>query len=267
VEPPANTEADKRALAKRERDEKIRKLEQLAESLRTEIDATEKQIALLERSHTIGEGEDPVRRLAFLRKQLAACEGDLSRLQGELIKLEAEQKQLLREIDLPVEPSPTAVAQAVAKTPAVVTAKAALDVKLAEIAKSKDSGIKDGDPRLVKMNIELEKLQAAFNTATKDAEYEAVKLLQAVEAAQRKQRVEKLNLAIKVKKEEQNARREECESLKKLIDQHQSDQQKVHGVARPDPKALRETVKAKREMLDSANAELAKLRVEAKLNE
>src|SRR5215213_2521201 len=51
VEPQANTDADKRALEKRERAEKIRKLEQYAESLRSEINERERVIDILGRGN------------------------------------------------------------------------------------------------------------------------------------------------------------------------------------------------------------------------
>lgn len=258
VEPPANTQADKRALEKRERDEKIRKLEQLAESLRSEIDASEKQIDLAARAKV--EGADDPKRLAQLTLRLTETESDLNAVQRNVIKLEAEAKIL--QSQLKAEPSPvdlSALRKQVEQDPRVISALSALEAKQAELAKLKKDGVKDGDPRLVRLNIEVEKLQASHEAAKKTAEAEAIKTHQVSDLATRKARLSQIEMTLAVKREERDKLKIERDNLKRLIE--------AVGGNGPKLEAMRDALKPQREMLEKVNAELAKVRIEAKLNE
>jgi len=257
VEPPANTDADKRALAKRDRDDKIRRLELLASTLRLEIEAAEKQIELLERT---GSPEDNAKRLSTLRQRLTDSDAELNMVRRDVLKLEAERKTLQLQID--EKPGPVdadSLAKQVERDPRVANAQAALDARQAEAAKLKNEGAKDGDPRMVRLNIEVEKLRATLGEARKAAEADAMKVLHAAELATLKSRAAQLDATLAIRKELSDRLKEERDNLKKLID--------AGAGSRLDTKTMREGLKPQRELLDKTNAELARLRIEAKLNE
>jgi hypothetical protein len=88
------TAADRRTL-----DDQIRKQEQYADSLRTEIEAMEKQLELLGLANSTTGGEDRARQLALLQQRHIDADTDDSRLGREIGQLEAEVTVLKRQVE------------------------------------------------------------------------------------------------------------------------------------------------------------------------
>jgi hypothetical protein len=82
---------------RRERDQQKKKLEQLGESIRVEIDALDKNIELIARANNTTGGRDNETRLALLHQRFAETDAEYTRTNRELTKMEAEVTVLKRQ--------------------------------------------------------------------------------------------------------------------------------------------------------------------------
>jgi polysaccharide biosynthesis transport protein len=80
-------------------DDRRKQLEQLAESMRTEIEATDKNIEMLARANSTTGDTDTARRLAILQQRFAEADAEYTRVGRELVKLEAEVTVLKRQAE------------------------------------------------------------------------------------------------------------------------------------------------------------------------
>lgn len=215
--------------------DQIKKLERLTESLRAEIEASEKQIALLARANS---PEENAKRIALLQIRHVDAVAEYNRAGRELLKLEAELAALKKQLTdaTTANPDPVLVAELLAKDPRVAKAKEFLTEK-------------QGD---------LTKLKQAYDEAVKIAKPEVIEAARKIDTANKKERVMQLEGRIVVKKEEREKLKEVCDILKKLIDAGTGG-----GI---DIQALRDSLKPQKESLDKINVELAKLRLKQKPN-
>jgi hypothetical protein len=81
---------DATAADRRTRDDERKKLEQLSEAMRVEIEAAEKNIELIGRANGTTGGEDNAHRLALLQQRHIGADTEYTRAGREIIKMEAE---------------------------------------------------------------------------------------------------------------------------------------------------------------------------------
>lgn len=252
---------DATAFEHKDLEDQIKKLEGLAESLRVEIEAGEKQIELLGRANSTTGGEDNAKRLGMLQVRHADADAEYNRAGRELLKHEAEAKVLLEQLDdknPKNQPDPVLVAQTVDRDPRVVKAKALLDEKKAELQRAIDTaGGNEMVPIVMELKEEVAKRQKVYDETRKNATTEAIEVARAIENANRKGRLAVLDTLIKIKKEEREKLKEERDALKKLID--------VGVGGGLNIAAMRDALKPQKETLDKTNVMLTKLRLDAKL--
>ncbi len=252
---------DATAYDRKDLDDQIKKLEQLAEQLRGEIDAGEKQIELLGRANSTTGGEDNARRLALLQQRYIEAETDYNRAGRKLLELEAELKILreqLNDKNPKTLPDPVLVNEAIKADTQVVKAEAAWSVKNTLLKKEIDTaGGNEDQPYIKDLKAEVAKLAKELEEARKLATANAIDRARAIEGAARQGRAAQLDYQIQIKKEEREKLKEERDAFKKLID--------VGVGGGLNIQAMRDALKPQKETLDRTNVTLAKLRLDAKL--
>lgn len=231
---------------KRAAEEKIRKLERLAESLRVEIEATERQIALLAK---VGGTEN----LAEYQKQFAEVEEELRRANRELSKLEVEAtvlKKLIDDKNVPVALDPTVIEQGVDRDEVVVSTR---------LSRTRASQKIDDAIRLGAKQEQIKELNDAFvatnktwEEAKKRAYTRVVEDLRAAETVVVRQRVAKLEVEVSIKTEIREKLRAERDAVRKLIDSGADRSRNIADAQR--------AIQPQRDLLDRVNTELAQLR-------
>jgi capsular exopolysaccharide synthesis family protein len=249
------------AYDRKDMDDQVKRLERLAESLRFEIDAGEKQIQLLSKVNGTLGGQDNATRLALLQQQYVAAQADYQRVGRELLPLEAELdllKKQLQEKKPSSPPDPAILKQLVDRDLRVIKAKTIRDLKKQEYDKALE--VADGQedvPFVVEKKKEAEKAQKEYDETVKTAEVEASAVARAIEMGNKATRATELETTIKIKKEVREKLKEEGEAYKKLIDQG------VDGGV--NIQAMRDALKPQKETLDHTLVKLAKLRLDKEL--
>lgn len=254
--PPSPAPAAPAPITKAERAEQIRKLEKLADSLRVEIEAIEKQIELTARAT----GAADKAQLASLQNRHASADEEYIRVDREITKLEAEVTVLKRQLDdknpKPM-PDPILLEQTIAKNPRVVAAKTALDEKKSELAKTQALFSKPDSPPIVALTSEVAKLEKSYDETRKAVAVEAIQLLQVAENASKRARLVELSNTIAIKKEERENAKAERDTLQKLI---------AAGTEGGDTiESMRKAIEPQRETLGKVQSLLAELRIQQQL--
>lgn len=198
--------------ARRDAEEKIKKLERLAESMRVEIDATERNIALLVRANSADMG-----RAAALQQQLAELEAEIRAVGREQTKLEAEVavlKKIAAEKVSPVDP--VSVREAVDKDPRIV--KLEDDLLQAKLGYAREFKNKPAD------DPQLKQIKEQRDAIEKRLADEKAKLIASVTAARKKigteaihQRIDDLETSVKIKNEILTKLKAERDTANKVV--------------------------------------------------
>jgi RNA polymerase sigma factor (sigma-70 family) len=243
---PPDPVAERKAL-----DDRRKKLEQLAESIKVEIEATAKQIELLAKAS----GVKDATRLAFLQKQLAEVEEELRKTTRELTKLEVEVsvlKKLLDGKELPVDPG---VLQALLKQDVVVSAiTTELERARAELANARELIAEGETPQIKKLKDQVAVLEKKYEAAKAQVLAELPEKLLVREKADQRQRLKALETDIQIKKEIREKLKEERDAIQKLIDIATKDAINVED--------LWKSLEPQREVLARIQREILQLRVQ-----
>jgi RNA polymerase sigma factor (sigma-70 family) len=201
--------ADARKLA----DAKIKKLEELAERMRAEIDVTEKQIDLLTKAN----GAEASRIEEFL-KRFAEVEAELRQVEREILKLEAELAVLKKRLDdkNPAAPDAAILDQLLQQDPTVATAAAASRRAKENLEAALKLSPNADTPLIQDLKTKYEAAEKAHADARKRAEADAVGKARELAKAALQQRVTELELTLTVKKAVRDKLKEERDAAKKL---------------------------------------------------
>jgi len=252
---------DASAFDRSERTAQVTKLEQYAETLRMEIESTEKHIELLGRANNTTGGEDNAIQIGLLHRQHAEADADYNRITREISRLESElsvlQKQLA-EKEPKAPPSPVLVEEQVRTDPVVLKARQtwefAKGVLEREILQATDP---DTNVYIQEAKVKVAKLLKEYEDAKKFATTEATGRAREIERAQKQSQVTALMTALDVKKLERD-------KLKDIRDTYQNKiTQGVGGGL--NIKALQDGLKPQRENLERVNAHLLQLRLAVKM--
>lgn len=250
--PPAQPEITP---ARRAADEQIKKLEQLAESLRIESDATEKQLQLLER--TQGSPAERTLKLELLQKQFIEVDAEYRLTRRELDKLEVEQSVLKKLLDdknafLPVDPvlvQETASSDPLLKK-TVADLNRAQNVLMAALEKSAETDT----PLIKELKESLKLAEKRVEEAAKKATSNAVAVLQERERRATRQRIAKLQTEILIMKKICERLKTERDAVQKLLDTNSGG-----GI---NLEQLKNNMEPQREMLGRIERQLLVLRAQ-----
>lgn len=238
-------------------DDQIKKLEQLEESLRVEIEAVEKQIELLGRANQTTGGEDNAKRLAMLQRRHNDTDAEYNQTKRELVKLEVEQsvlKKLLDDKTAFFQFDPVLVQEIANSDPLLKKASAevtqAENFLMAVLQKTENMEL----PLIKELKAGLAKAEKRVEEAREKATANAEALLQERERRATRQRIAKLQTEILIKKEICEKLKEERDALKKLLDQSVSG-----GI---DTERMRKSLEPQREMLGRIQQQLLVLRAQ-----
>ncbi len=250
---------------RRERDDRKKKLEQLGDTLRAEIEGMDKEITLRSQANQTVGGQDNATRLALLQQRYATVEGGYIALGHEIMRLEAElavRKRLAEDKDGKA-PEKAAIEKAlidqlVLNDPRVVQAQK--DLKAADEAYKAALKTADGNEevQIVKdLKADYEKQKAALEDIKKTAAEDAASRARTIDAASNQGRMQQLALDIEVKKVHREAIKAERDLLQKAIS---------GGVdAGLALQIMRDALKPQREAVDQINVHLSQIRVNEKL--
>ncbi|QJW93357.1 tyrosine-protein kinase domain-containing protein [Frigoriglobus tundricola] len=252
---------DATAFDRGQRTSEVTKLEQYAETLRTEIEATEKHIELLGRANNTTGSEDNSLQIGLLHRQHAEAEADYNKTTREISRLESELSVLekqLAEKEPKAPPSPVLVDEQVRTDAGVIKAKAAWEytksVLEREILKAADP---DANAYIKEIKGEVAKRLKEYEDARKFATAEATVRARETERAQKQAQVTALTTALDVKKLDRDKLKDLREAYKKSISAG------VGGGL--NMKALQDGLKPQRENLERVNAHLLQLRLAVKM--
>ena len=245
------------AFERKERDDQVKKLEQLSETLRIEIESMEKQIELIGRANNTTGGDDNQVRLALLQRQFVEASAEFSRVNRKIDDLESERTVLLKQLedkDSKSMPSPVLVAEKVNADLVVRKAKEFWEFHKSVLEKDitqatdpeKDEYIKEQKVKVAKLFKEYEDTKTAVTA-------QAIIVAREFERAEKLARLGPLVTEIDVKKVSREKLRDERDAFQKLINQG------VGGGL--NIQAMREGLKPQREQVEKINAHLAQLRV------
>lgn len=245
---------------RRDRDEQRKKLEQLAESMRVEIEAMEKNIELLVKANNTTGGQDNEVRLGMLAQRFAKVEADYNHLGRELGTIEAElgvlQKHLALKDKAP--PDPSILKKLVGADPRVKTATTVRDAaKAAHDSAYKTSGNNAENQTVIDAKAELDKQELALTEAKTLAAKDATDEARAIDNAAKQKRADELAYSHEVKAADRDKLRIERDALQKSMLQG--------AVGGLDIQRMRDALKPQREALDRINVYLAQLRVTDKI--
>jgi capsular exopolysaccharide synthesis family protein len=251
---------DATAFESRALNDQMKKHEQLAESLKNEIDGTEKNIELIGKANSTTGGQDNQARLAVLQTRHAELEAVYNGLGRQMGTLESELSVLKKHLNDPgIAPDPLLVEQAINQNVRVAKAREARDAAKRDYDRALElSGGNPDVPVVIELKREFDKRQAEFDGAKKAATADAVDGTRALEAANRKARIAALETQVEIKKEEREKMRVERDAVKKLIDQG------VGGGLNIE--AMRKALQPQRDTLEKLNTHLAGLRIEKNLD-
>lgn len=252
VQPAPATPEEAAALERQRLDAQTKKLEEIAEKMRAEINSAEKSL----RSLKAANGGDAAARQAELRARLAEIEAEVRLVTRELDKLESEVSVLKKLLDdnNPTPLDPAAIQEAIARDPVVIEATAAaikskreLEVTLQLNAGGETQYIKELKTLVTATEKKLEEVR-------KRATDEATATLRASEAAKLRERIAKLEVEIKIKKEFLAKLQAERDAVKKLFNDA--------AMVRLDDDLLRASLDEQRALLSKLNQELQRLRLQ-----
>jgi RNA polymerase sigma factor (sigma-70 family) len=216
VNPPKPAQTDPVA-ERRAADERLKKLEHVAESMRSEIETTEKQIDLLARANG---GRDIAARLAILQKRYAEVDEEFNRATREITKLEAEVgvlKKMLNDNEA-LQPDSALVQEAVKRDPAVIRVAADLERARVELAHWLQLSQAADTPEIKDMRTKIATVEKEYKAARERVTVDAAETLRAGDKAVKRQRLIQLDIDIQIKKEIREKLREERDAIKKLLD-------------------------------------------------
>ncbi|MBN9119537.1 MAG: polysaccharide biosynthesis tyrosine autokinase [Planctomycetes bacterium] len=245
---------------RRQLDDQKKKLEQLSEAMRVEIDAAEKNIDMLVRANGTTGGQDNEVRQGILARRLAEVEGDYNRLGREIGRLEAEVTVVKKQLELkekaPIDP--LILQRLVRGDKNYNKAEGARDIAKRAYDSAFEVSGKNPDNDVVKETKgELEKAEAALDAAKKTAEADAAAEARVFDAASRQAKLNDLIMTLDIKGLEREKLRVEKDVLQNSL--------RNGAVGAVDIQRLRESLKPQREALDRINVFLAQLRVTEKI--
>ncbi len=243
------------AFERNERDQQVKKLEQLSDTLRFEIDAAEKQIELLGRANNTTGGDDSHIRLGLFQRRLAEVDAEFNGVNRAIGRLESERSVLQKQLaETESKPSQVRVDERVNADPVVIQAKAIWEhqkgVLERDIAKSPDP---DNDMYIKDAKAKVAKLLKEYEDAKKSATTEATIRAREIERAEKQTQVTTLTTLIDVKKIDREKVQEERDAIQKSI---------AGGVVGTlNIQAMRDGLKPQREQVEKINAHLAHMRM------
>ncbi|MCI0702589.1 MAG: polysaccharide biosynthesis tyrosine autokinase [Planctomycetia bacterium] len=247
---------------RRQRDDEVKKLDRLAESLRLEIESEEKRIELRGIASSTTGGEDNARRLAELQAKYITADGEYNRVTRDIGRMESEVKVLRQQLEdknPKAMPDPVLVNQAIRSDPRVVKALTAWNTEKDRYDRElKTAGGDETVPLIVELKAKVDKLFKEYEEAKKLATTEAIEVARAIETAQRQQRVARLETDIQIAREDRDGLKAERDAYKKLID--------VGVGGGLNIEAMRKALQPQRDTLDKINSHLAQLRVQKELD-
>ncbi|HEY1187377.1 MAG TPA: sigma-70 family RNA polymerase sigma factor [Gemmata sp.] len=252
--PPAPPTKPAPDVAEQEAEKRLTKLERFRSGLQQEIDLIEKQIQLIERENKKGEGAllKLHARLADVERVVLNTERDIARLESEVRVLQ----KLIRDKETPVEPTPAAVEQALARDPAIAAAAFKLKESQARLERAQGNSANPLAPALKDLKATVAAHEKELQALRAEATAGVVTKLKAAEAEAQKKRLEELTLQITVKQEERNKLRQERDTIKKVMD----------ATAVPDVRAeeLWRSIEPHREMLAKVQREIMLIQAQRK---
>jgi RNA polymerase sigma factor (sigma-70 family) len=240
--PPARPDDAARKVA----DEKLLKLEKLADTVRVEIEAQEKMIELLAKANGRDENE-----LAELQKRLAELEAELVRTTRERDKLEIETtvlKKHLADKDAAPPLDPRLIEQALAKEPKVESA--IFDVSRAQqLLERALTGAADPDaPAIKDLKRGVELAEKRLGEVRKAAIPEILNALRASGDGETRKRLAQLEIETQIKKQVLEKLKEDRDALRALTAKSATGAANVAG--------LRKSVEPQQEMLAKLQREI-----------
>ena len=250
---PGKPESDVLA-ARVEAERKLKKLEQLAETLKVEIEEMERQIKieLLTRANATGD-----QNRATAEKQLAEIDDELRRLNREIVRLEAELSVLKKRLDdkAGFEHDPVLIANTVEHDGRVAIARGAVQGAKKELGTAVQLAGPKEDAQVTVLKAKLAKGEKEYAEEVKTATDTAIASARATAASAARQRIAKLATETEIQKEVREKLRTERDATKKSLD--------ASAVGSMNVAAMRQSLEPQREMLSKINRELVRLRVQS----
>ena len=244
------------AFERSERDQQVKKLEQLSEALKVEIESMERQIELIARANNTTGGDDNQVRLANLQGQLAEVTAEHIRMSRNIEYLESELTVLRKQLDTDskAKPSPVLVAERVNADPVVRKAKELWDFHKMLLDKDISQATEpEKDEYIKEQKVKVAKLFKEYEDTKTAATAQAEALAREFERAEKQARLGPLTTEIAVKKESLEKLRLGRDGIQKFISQ---------GVGSTlNIQSMRDSLKPQREQVEKINAHLAQLRV------
>lgn len=240
----------------RDRNDQRKKLEQLSESMKAEIEAMEKNIELLVRANGVGGGQDAGTKSAMLQQRKIQAEADYDAVDREMGKLEAQITVLKKEIDNQdkAQVNKAILNQLVEADPSVAAAVKALAA--AKISYDETLKIAGGDkenPLVKKDADEVVRLEDELKSTRKLSETLQSDRAKALDNAARQEKLNRLAHDYEVKQVEREKLRVTRDALAKSL--------VVGNTADWDITRMKDALKPQRESLDKVNVHLAQLRI------
>lgn len=237
-------------IARRQADERRRKLELLAESMRAEIDAMEKNIELLAKAN----GDDAAR--AVLQKRLIDLETEISLLSHELLRLETELGVIKkRRDDKNWAPDAATVITLADGDPGVRDLTTELRLAKSRLLLILDEH-KGEETELVKaQKARIDTVEKAIEQQRKKALEAATVSVRAAEIAKLKSRITELEESITIKKEILEKLKSERDAVAKAS--------KINGSVALDIQRMRDAIQPQREALAKVQGHLMSERLRA----
>lgn len=250
AKPPTKAESDVLA-ARVEAERKLKKLEQLAETLKIEIEAMEKQIELLTRANGAGDQDR-----ATAEKQLAEIDDELRRLNREIVRLEAELSVLKKRLDdkAGFEHDPVLIANTVSHDGRVVIARGAIHAAKKELEFRLAASESKETVQITAMKAQVAKAEKEYAEEVKSATETAIATARATAASAARQRIAKLATEIEIQKEVRETLRSERDTHKKLV---AAGTKSGLNIA-----AMRQGIEPQREMLMKLDREILVVRLQ-----
>lgn len=233
---PPKADSDVEAIMRRAREEQRKKLEQLSESLRVEIETFEKQIDLLMKA---GGGQDA----AELQKRLSEDETELRTTNRELLKLEAEAAVLKKvtEDKNPPAPDPAVIEEAVSRDARVLRATQGLAAHRQSLEAALKAGTAEDAVEIKTTREAIAAFEKDLADARKRAATDVAATLRAAEVARLRQRLFQIELEIKVKQaisDKLKAARDATKKLHVVAAATNDDVQRMRDALKPQYEAL-----------------------------
>jgi capsular exopolysaccharide synthesis family protein len=248
---------DSTAFERKERQEQTKKLEQLSETLRLEIEAMEKQIELMGKANNTTGGDDNAQRLAQLQRRHVDADIEYNQLNRRIDELESEKTVLEKELtekNSKTPPSPLLVEEEIARNTEIRKAKSTWELHRDSLERDLKNAADPKDPAFEPTKLKVAALKKDYD----DLIAAAVAKARLRELAVKQARIAALKTEIDVKKETREKLKAERDALQKLIAQGVGGGLNIN--------AMREGLKPQREQLEKVNAHLAQVRLETYLD-